>query len=245
MEEFSQGFFAAVEAAFIEFDKFLKVAGEELQAMADELEKASDEVTQELQENEEQLRQSAEEMRATQEELQKSNEQLETQIHEVENAQKRIHSLLENASEIISIYNEKLELIYISPSVNSILGFTSDEMMKGKDMDRLTRKGEAEMKNMFNQLVQNQEESLTIQYTYLKKDGQKVFLETTGRNLLTDKAINGIILNTRDVTERKRAEKEERMKSKMQALSENSLDLIMRLSMHGMFFIRIPLSKTI
>ncbi|NJK38999.1 MAG: hypothetical protein HC835_18725 [Oscillatoriales cyanobacterium RM2_1_1] len=50
MEEFSQGFFAAVEAAFIEFDKFLKVAGEELQAMADELEKASDEVTQELQE---------------------------------------------------------------------------------------------------------------------------------------------------------------------------------------------------
>ncbi|NJK94426.1 MAG: PAS domain S-box protein [Bacteroidales bacterium] len=201
----------------------------------------SRQMTQELQENEEQLRQSAEEMRATQEELQKSNEQLETQIHEVENAQKRIHSLLENASEIISIYNEKLELIYISPSVNSILGFTSDEMMKGKDMDRLTRKGEAEMKNMFNQLVQNQEESLTIQYTYLKKDGQKVFLETTGRNLLTDKAINGIILNTRDVTERKRAEKEERMKSKMQALSENSLDLIMRLSMHGCFFYSNPI----
>jgi PAS domain S-box-containing protein len=180
-------------------------------------------------------------MRATQEELQKSNEQLESQIHEVENAQKRLHSLLENASEIISIYNDKLELIYISPSVNSILGFTPDEMMKGKDMDRLTRKGEAEMKNMFSMLINNTDVSFTIQYTYLKKDGQKVFLETTGRNLITDKAINGIILNTRDVTERKRAEKEERMKSKMQALSENSLDLIMRLSMHGMVFYSNPI----
>lgn len=201
----------------------------------------SRQMTQELQENEEQLRQSAEEMRATQEELQKSNEKLETQIHEVENAQKRLHSLLENASEIISIYNDKLELIYISPSVNSILGFAPEEMMKGKDMDRLTRKGEAEMKSMFNQLMQNPNESVSIQYTYMKKDGQKVFLETTGRNLLTDKAIQGIIVNSRDITERKRAEKEERMKSKMQALSENSLDLIMRLSMHGMFFYSNPI----
>jgi PAS domain S-box-containing protein len=201
----------------------------------------SRQMTYELQENEEQLRQSAEEMRATQEELQKSNEKLEGQVHEVENAQKRLHSLLENASEIILIYSEKIELKYISPSVNSILGFTPDEMMKGKDMDRLTRKGEAEMKNMFNLLLQNANDALTIQYTYLKKDGQKVFLETTGRNLISDKAINGIILNTRDVTERKRAEKEERMKSKMQALSENSLDLIMRLSMHGMFFYSNPI----
>jgi PAS domain S-box-containing protein len=201
----------------------------------------SRQMTMELQENEEQLRQGAEEMRATQEELQKSNEKLEGQIHEVENAQKRLHSLLENASEIISIYNEKLELSYISPSVNSILGFSPEEMMKGKDMDRLTRKGEAEMKNMFSTLLQNPLEAVTIQYTYMKKDGQKVFLETTGRNLLTDKAINGVILNSRDITERKRAEKEERMKSKMQALSENSLDLIMRLSMHGMFFYSNPI----
>jgi hypothetical protein len=58
----------------------------------------SRQMTGELQENEEQLRQSAEEMRATQEELQRSNEKLEGQITEVENAQKRLHSLLENAS---------------------------------------------------------------------------------------------------------------------------------------------------
>lgn len=200
----------------------------------------SRQMTVELQENEEELRQSAEEMRATQEELQRSNANLAVQVDEVENAQKRLHSLLENASEVISIYDEGVKLMYISPSVYTILGFTPDEMMKGKDFDRLTRKGETELRNMFKQLLEYPSDSITIQYTYMKKDGQKIFLETTGRNLLTDAAIHGIILNSQDITERKRAEKEERMKSKMQSLSENSLDLILRLNTYGMFFYANP-----
>lgn len=204
----------------------------------------SQKMTSELQENEEQLRQNAEEMRATQEELQKSNEQLEANIQKVEDAQKRLYSLLENASEIISIYNEKFELVYESPSVIKILGFTPEEMMGGKDMDRLTRKGETAMRSMFKQLLAEPEVPVTFQFTYMKKNGQKIFLETTGRNLLNDSAIQGIILNATDITERKRAEKEERMRSKMQALSENSLDMILRLSTAGQFFYSNPVVET-
>lgn len=204
----------------------------------------SQKMTQELQENEEQLRQNAEEMRATQEELQKSNEQLEANIIKVENAQKRLYSLLENASEIISIYSADMELTYESPSVTKILGYTPEEMMGGKDMDRLTRKGETAMRQMFKQLLSNPNEPVSIQYTYMKKNGQKIFLETTGRNLLNDAAIKGIILNSTDITERKRAEKEERMRSKMQALSENSPDMILRLSTVGQFFYANPVVET-
>lgn len=206
----------------------------------EELLRESQKMTQELQANEEQLRQNAEEMRATQEELQKSNEQLEANIQKVEDAQKRLYSLLENASEIISIYSENMELTYESPSVTKILGFTPEEMMGGKDMDRLTRKGETAMRQMFKQLLSNPAEPVSIQYTYMKKNGQKIFLETTGRNLLDDTAIRGIILNSTDITERKRAEKEERMRSKMQALSENSPDMILRLSTVGQFFYANP-----
>lgn len=204
----------------------------------------SQQMTLELQENEEELRQNAEEMRATQEELKKSNEHLEKQIQEVENAQKRQYSLLENASEIIAIYDENMVMKYISPSVIKILGFTPEEMMHGKDIDRLTRKGETSMRNMFKQLLANPDEPVTIQYTYMKKNGQKIFLEATGRNLLVDPAIEGIIINSTDITERKRAEREERLKSKMQALSENSLDLIIRLSTSGQFFYANPVVKS-
>ncbi|MBN2275212.1 MAG: PAS domain S-box protein [Bacteroidales bacterium] len=207
----------------------------------EQLLKESQEMTIELRENEEQLRQNAEEMRATQEELKKSNEQLESKVLEVENAQKRLYSLLENASEVISIYDENMVLVYESPSVTKILGFTPEEMMGGKDMDRLTRKGENSMRNMFKQLLESPAEPVSIQYTYMKKNGQKIFLETTGRNLLEDPAIKGIILNSTDITERKRAEREERLKSKMQSLSENSLDMIIRLSTVGQFFYANPM----
>ena len=203
----------------------------------------SQQMTLELQENEEELRQNAEEMRATQEELKKSNEHLEAKILEVENAQKRQYSLLENASEIIAIYDENMVMKYESPSVIKILGFTPEEMMGGQDINRLTRKGETSMRNMFNQLLANPSEPVVIQYTYMKKNGQKIFLEATGRNLLDDSAINGIIINSTDITERKRAEREERLKSKMQALSENSLDLIIRLSTVGQFFYANPVVR--
>jgi PAS domain S-box-containing protein len=242
--------FASLQSEFPELTiRFMRELGEiiartifnlKVNERTERLLRESQKMTEELQENEEQLRQNAEEMRATQEELKRSNEQLEKQIQEVENAQKRINSLLENSSEIIMIYDEYLNLIYQSPSVKKILGYQPDEMDHGKYFDRLTRKGEIEVRNMFKQLFENPLEVITIQYTYMKKDGQKIFLETRGRNLLNDPAIKGILLNSQDITERKRAEKEERMRSKMQSLSENSLDLILRVSLQGHFFYANP-----
>jgi len=205
--------------------------------------KDAQEMTEVLQENEEELRQNAEEMRATHEELEKTNSNLETQIKEVENAQKRLHSLLENASEIISIYDEDMKLKYISPSVVNIYGYSVNEMMEGKDLDRLTARGVKDFSEMFVNLVENPGQSKSIQYTYMRKDGLKIFIESTGRNLLDDQAINGIIINSQDITERKRAEKEERMKSKMQSLSENSPDMIIRISPTGQFFYANPIVK--
>jgi PAS domain S-box-containing protein len=245
--------FASLEKSIPELTiAFLKELGEiiartifnlQINERTEKLLHESQQMTLELQENEEELRQNAEEMRATQEELKKTNENLEAKIQEVENAQKRQFSLLENASEIISIYDMNMMLKYESPSVIKILGFTPEEMMNGKDIDRLTRKGENSMREMFRLLLANPSEPVTIQYTYMKKNGQKIFLEATGRNLLDDPAIEGIILNSSDITERKRAEREERLKSKMQALSENSLDLILRLSTVGQFFYANPTVK--
>ncbi|HCT30503.1 MAG TPA: histidine kinase [Bacteroidales bacterium] len=243
--------FASVEEEIPELTiQFLREVGEiiartifnlSINQKTEKLLQEAQQMTQELKENEEELRQNAEEMRATHDELEKSNEKLEDKILEVENAQKRLHSLLENASEIISIYNQDLKLTYVSPSVTKILGYTPQEMMSGKDIDRLTRKGEIDLNQMFESLNSNPRVPITIQYTFMKKDGEKIFLEVTGRNLLDDAAINGIILNSQDITERKRAEKEERMRSKMQSLSENSTDIIIRLNTAGQFFYANPM----
>ncbi|MBL6447252.1 PAS domain S-box protein [Fulvivirga sp. 29W222] len=186
-------------------------------------------MSSELQEKQEILRQNAEEMQATQEELQKSNVKLEEQIEEVNRTQKRMQLLLENASEVITIYEEDETIRYISPSVEPILGYSQKEMMGTADVDKVHPEAVEAFKNMFEELKANPDDQVTIQYEYLTKEGNYIWLESTGTNFMSNPAIHGLIVNSTDITERRRAEQEQRMRSKMQALSENSPDLITRL----------------
>ncbi len=193
----------------------------------------SQEMTATLKKNEEQLQQNAQEMLEAKENLEISNKELAVKIQEVENGQKRLQALLTNASEFISIYNEYREVTFESPSIRRILGYEPNDTVHGMDEDMMTPKGYRSVTGMFDYLLDTPGGEMTIQYTYLKKNGEKIFLETQGKNLLHDPAIRGLIFNTRDITERIRAEREERMKSRMQSLSENSPDMIIRTSTNG------------
>ena len=204
----------------------------------------SQEMSNELQEQQEVLRQNAEEMRATQEELQRTNRQLEDQVQEVERTQNRMASLLVNASEVITIYEEEGSIRYISPSVERILGYQPEEMIGQSDMQHIQGEGIKVFSNMFNTLIDNPKESVMVQYVYETKNSGEVWVEATGTNLIDDPAVRGIIVNSRDITEKRRAEQEERMRSKMQALSENSPDLITRMNREGTFFYINPTIET-
>src|SRR5688572_24893613 len=189
----------------------------------------SQQMSTELKEKQEVVRQNAEEMQATQEELTRTNQRLEEQIEEVNRTQKRMQLLLENASEVITIYEEDETIRYISPSVETILGYGQKEMIGKSDMDKVHPDHRITFKDLFVKMKASPDEKVTVQYEYRAKDGTFMWIESTGTNCMSNQAIHGFILNSRDITERRRAEQEQRMRSKMQALSENSLDLITRL----------------
>jgi len=198
-------------------------------------------MTAELQDNEQILNESAEEMRATQDELQKMNIQLKAKIDEASNAQDRLYRLLENASEIISIYDENIKLKYISPSASHILGYSSEDMIGGKDFERIDQAGSNEIRKAFDNLLVHTDQAIEIEYTFIKKDGKRMSLRSIIRNRMSDPAINGFIFNTRDITESRRVEKEQRLKTRMQSLSENSLDMILRISGDGIIYYANPI----
>jgi PAS domain S-box-containing protein len=196
----------------------------------------SQQLSEELQQRQEQLNQNAEEMRATQEELRRSNIKLEEQIEEVNNSQKRIHVLLENSSEIITICDADGKLSYVSPSVHVILGYSPEELVGTYETERVNELGVEDFKGMLTSVIQHPTNKATIQYSYKSKTGEMIWMEATAKNMLKDSAINGIVINARDITERRRAEKESRMRSQMQSLSENSPDLITRVSKEGKIY---------
>jgi PAS domain S-box-containing protein len=164
------------------------------------------------------------------------NEKTNKLLNEVNKSQKRMQGLLENASEIITIYEENKNIRYISPSVERILGYAPDEMIGINDTQYIHRKGAESFNKMFSELLANPLKTEQIQFSYKRKDGEKIWMEATGKNLLEDPAIQGIVVNMRDITMKLKAEREEKKSGQMQALSENSLDLIMRVDTKGIFF---------
>ncbi|MBU0765276.1 MAG: PAS domain S-box protein [Bacteroidetes bacterium] len=195
----------------------------------------------ELRENEEKLMENAEEMRITHKELEKTNKQLEEKVAEVQNAQKRLYSLLENASEVISIYGKDKTILYESPSVKNILGYDAEDVIGKKGFLTVSDEDKMLFEDIFSKLIEDPSSSRSTEITYTKSDGSLIYLEFLGRNLLDNPAIGGIIFNIRDITQRKIAEKEQRMRGQMQALSENSPDMILRLGISGKIFYTNPM----
>lgn len=197
----------------------------------------SQEMSAELKEKQEVLRQNAEEMQATQEELTRTNQRLEEQIEEVNRTQKRMQLLLENASEVITIYEDDETIRYISPSVETILGYGQKEMIGGRDNEKIHSDYREIFHGLFQKMRENPDEKVTVQFEYKTKQSGYIWIEATGTNCMSNPAIHGYILNSRDITEKRRAEQEQRMRSKMQALSENSPDLITRLEQDAISYI--------
>ncbi|MDX2196073.1 MAG: PAS domain S-box protein [Cytophagales bacterium] len=193
----------------------------------------SQRMSSELKEQSAVLQQNAEEMHATQEELQRSNKKLEEQIEEVNKSQNRTHALLVNASEVIIICDKVGKITYVSPSIQTILGYSTEELIGTKYVDKINKESKSAFTDMFENVLVKPKQIRTLQYVYHKKDGSDIWIEVSCKNLITDKAIQGIVLNKRDITERRLAEKEARMRSQMQSLSENSPDLITRLNKDG------------
>lgn len=196
----------------------------------------SQRMSSELKVQQEELKQNAIKMEASQIQIQKTNEELENQINEVNNAQLRIQALLQNASEVIIIYDNDGIIKYVSPSLEPLLGYEESDLVGKNDFHLVNKSEQTLYTEMFNQLLTNPSETISIQISYFKKTGDLIWLEATGKNLIKDPAINGIVVNYRNITERRRAEEEEKKRGQMQALSENSLDLIIRLSNKSKFF---------
>jgi PAS domain S-box-containing protein len=168
----------------------------------------------------------ARDLREKQEALTESNTRLAEQMEEVNRTRDRMQLLLENASEVITICEANGTIRYVSPSVETIFGYQAAEMQGSANIENI----QADSRSVYFDLFKAKpSEEATAQYQYRTKKGDYIWVETTATNLMSNPAIHGFILNSRDITERRRAEQEQRMRSKMQALSENSTDLITRL----------------
>ena len=158
----------------------------------------------------------------TYEELEKQVKSLEKALAESEN---RFRVLLKNSSDIQVIVDERGVERYVSESVEAVTGYPPGEYL-GKSGFVFSHPDDVEvLKRSFQTLRERKSESVRAEYRHRKKDGSWLHLEAVGMNLLDDPAIRGLVLNVRDVTREREAEKalqasEERYRSIMENIQE-------------------------
>lgn len=194
-----------------------------------ELQKESEKLNTELRNQKKQLTKNAEDLLKTQEELRFSNLRLEEQIQEVYNTSKRTQILLENAKEIVLIISDDNKILYVSPSIKSIAGYFTEELLGKLETENIHPLDTERFRKFLTDLRSYPEIEMKIQLRYFNRAGEVIWMEATGKNLQGDPVIKGSVVNLRDISEQRTAAREQRIRAKMEALSENSSDLIIRI----------------
>jgi PAS domain S-box-containing protein len=165
-------------------------------------------------------------------ELRETNEQLQHEITErkqieqiLRESEKYFRSLIENSQEVVVVLNSDGTMRYQSASASHVTKY-SPKVRQGKsvfefihpdDLPRLARQ--------FEELNASPGATVHAELRGLFNDGLWHYVEGIGRNLLNDPIIAGIVLNFRDITERKQAEEALRSSERyFRTLIQNALD---------------------
>jgi PAS domain S-box-containing protein len=128
-------------------------------------------------------------------------------IHE-----RRFRSLVENSSDSFAIINLEGKTTYASPSIESVVGYTEEELKELPIFHLIHPDFLEGMTETWNYVMENPGVPTYKKPTLIKhKDGRWRWMEGTVTNLFHDPAINGLIDNFRDVTDRVDAQHELRL----------------------------------
>jgi diguanylate cyclase (GGDEF)-like protein/PAS domain S-box-containing protein len=119
----------------------------------------------------------------------------------------RFGSLVAHSSDLITVLDADGIVTYQSPSVETVLGHRVDEV-EGKRFDRLVTETDRPLLAGLIAANSSRGDAHTIECSVQHRDGTTLRFEVQRTNLLDDEHVRGIVLNSRDISERKAFEEQ-------------------------------------
>ena len=127
-------------------------------------------------------------------------------------------SLIEQAMDIIAVLDAEGTLRYASPSVLPLLGYAPEDLV-GLSIFALVHPDDVDATlRVFSEGVATGRGGRFLELRLRHKDGTFRHLEAIGRYLLDDPLVKGVVINARDVTERRTLERQFLQAQKMEAV---------------------------
>ena len=153
-------------------------------------------------------------------------------IDEVARSARRYHSLVKNSSDIIIILNREGVVRYVSDSVKQMLGYRPRELVDRNVAEWIFPGDLRAFLNALERMVNGGGTQFFTQFRFRHRNGEWVFFEAVGNDLLDDETIQGLVLNWRDITKRKHYEE-------MLARISRQNELILEAAGEGVYGIRM------
>ncbi len=141
--------------------------------------------------------------------------------------EERFRALTEHASDMIAVLDAANIVRYASPSTHNVLGYAPDEL-EGRPATTFVDPDDlAHAQATFAAHLREPGSVRRIEFRVRHKNGSWRMTETIANNRLHDPTVRGIVLNCRDITDRKQAEDALRAsEERHRARAEHATDLV-------------------
>jgi len=126
----------------------------------------------------------------------------------LQRSQNTFRAMVEKSAEGILLMRPDKSFIYASPSVERVLGYTPQELAERSLADLAHPDHALHSIDSWTQLLREPDHVSTSEMMARHKDGSWRWIESTTRNLLHEPGVEAVVVNFRDITERKLAQAE-------------------------------------
>lgn len=123
----------------------------------------------------------------------------------LQESEERSRALVENIADGIVLISKKRKIIYQSPSVQRINGYTLEERADLAADELIYSQDIPAYREFLEKVYNNPGIPMQGQFRMLHKDGHVIWTEGSMVNMLDNASVRGVIVNYRDITERKKA----------------------------------------
>lgn len=119
-------------------------------------------------------------------------------------AEARFASLVKNSSDVVIVIGADTSIRYATPSVERILGYDPSELENQPFVDLIIPGDrEAVLTTVLDSTLDIEEPSAPLEFRIRRRNGDPCFVEVMHTDLMDDPNVRGIVLNMRDISERK------------------------------------------
>jgi len=118
----------------------------------------------------------------------------------------RLRRVMENAADLVWLVGIDGRIQYVTPAIERVLGYKPDSLIGGDPFMLLAPEDIAMMGDFFTKVVDHPDLPHRTEIRTLHRDGTQRWVDMIVTNLIHDPNVGAIVVNARDVTDRKHAE---------------------------------------